>query len=452
MPLATLAMARELEAETDQTDEERQAISAVSGGRAEGTVGTSRSMKLMVLMLIAVTSAALLVLSALHKRGPKENDIMKAKGPQTKVAGSVAVRDLWMAKMSKHNDILDALQSKISTLRKLSPLDEPYVGYPSQCVINSFIAIFMLMQTGNIIAGAVESTCKPDDQGGDHFFCAADGLGVFQSTLGAAAQLSALASTCPMAFNQDAACATDVMTIIGSAGAASQAIMVETKDCSPNGGSDQGMETGRRLEWYDGVAQPFKAALGAVAPNTEELGAAAPHEANGGGQGPIDNPINDVWCTIDIGAGLSFLAQAADFIRFAVMDCEDGTSLYANGSSHQNELCAANVLGVVGAFSNVIGYISVIGDKCVPPDELAKGYNVRGATCAGDIGGMFNALISIAQSGIMAKTDCATNMTNATNVPDDEANRLLAEKAKKALLILDPPAAPPLGADLARTS
>jgi hypothetical protein len=262
------------------------------------------------------------------------------------------VVEAWEKIMREHNMTVHG-QISPEDERNLSPeTQESPSGYPASCVINSAIALFKLMQAGTTVAQAADSSCHIaglyEGFSGDPYSCAVDALGAIHSFGFAATFLAAIAASCPLPGAVGAACASHISAIISATVESVQGLMAAARDCN--------------------------------------MAVHEPETPSG------MNPTKGTWCAVNVGAGLSFLAQAGDFIRFAVKDCENDL---------QKE-CAADILGVIASMGAIVAYLSSIGRTCVEQIKI----DAQGASCAADIGTADNGLFSIAQSGILVGDAC----------------------------------------------
>eukprot|EP00928_Gymnodinium_smaydae_P013091 TRINITY_DN14776_c0_g1_i1.p1 TRINITY_DN14776_c0_g1~~TRINITY_DN14776_c0_g1_i1.p1 ORF type:complete len:365 (-),score=91.45 TRINITY_DN14776_c0_g1_i1:130-1224(-) len=220
----------------------------------------------------------------------------------------------------------------------------------ADCVINSIQAAEFLAVAALTIKSATNS-CPADQKARN--LCAADVSGVVAAFSAIASFLSSAASSCGAISNAAAGCAASITGLVDSVAELVQASNSLANNC---------------------VAAATHVKSGAQRRLTHSR--------------PTLPAVDVAWCVIDVTNAMTWLGKAGLQISVATETC-----------AGDQEVCAANVMGVLGSF--------VTAASCLAPTASMCQQGMHSdALCAADLTQLIANLNNVAQASISAKLSC----------------------------------------------
>jgi hypothetical protein len=276
----------------------------------------------------------------------------------------------------------------------------------ASCAINALQAAIVISRAGVVIAKATDDCNQtkinsiPDAWGGPSLgrkSCAVDVTGLIGSFAGVGTILAAEASMCAETANADALCASGIQLIVGAMGAISSSATLMNMACITST-EDSGNKT------RDWVKQGLY---------KEKAGLAMQSMANFGTR---DNPpdfdkaakMDLAQCVINTFEVALTIGQAGMAINSATKDCPalsdaaleamlGGTLDYTDPKmipaieaaeamvrKQMSIVCTADVAGIIGAFAEIGGYLSLVATQCphVPNPDAGCAFAIQNTIAA----------------------------------------------------------------------
>mmetsp|Transcript_96926 Transcript_96926/g.172530 ORF Transcript_96926/g.172530 Transcript_96926/m.172530 type:complete len:339 (-) Transcript_96926:272-1288(-) len=274
-----------------------------------------------------------------------------------------------------------ASKSKEDTADELDQQNIPY------CVINSLAALFYATQSGIEVAGAADD-CPSQKLTGhaERLTCTADIFGVLQSFLNVGSLISGLVTQCDPTIDAPADCASNVLGFAGNFFEAFEAGFSSQGTCAGQHDIDTrfllAKDAHERKRWLEAPAS-FKNTSG----TPRELQTVGRYASR-------VTPLQGAWCFVDIGSGLTYLAQFGITIDIVAETgaCENQTT------PEQIAECSGAVNAMIAGFANGVSYLATISTHCAA--------TATAGDCVSDVAAMVNAFTGIASAASQFLLTC----------------------------------------------